>query len=177
MTDVPPLRSSDGGEHDLEALSAVLHRMPYHVGIAARSFEDATRTLGSLFGCAWEDPFEDRSLSFMTPEGPVTIEASTAHTRGGPMRVEVCVGTFWPVEGDRQMAIHHYGFWSADVGAEVSQLASMGWQAEAWAVDAEGRPANFAYLSKPNLGRLELIDARRQPQYCQRVGATVPLTL
>jgi hypothetical protein len=149
-----------------------LRRIPYHIGFAARRFERGIEVLTDLFGFEWEPPSRAEALEFATPDGPVQVEASTAHSRGGPMRAEVCTGTFWPTNAD--VELHHFAYWSADVGADAADLQGRGWTVEACALDAEGRPTQFAYLTKPDHPRIELVALSRLPAYRQRVGADVP---
>jgi glyoxalase/bleomycin resistance protein/dioxygenase superfamily protein len=149
-----------------------LRRIPYHVGFAARRFERGLEVLTDLFGFEWGPVVRAEALEFVTPDGPVQVEAATTHSRGGPMRVEVCAGTFWPTTAD--VEFHHFGYWSADVGADAADLERRGWTVEACAVDADGRPTEFAYLTKPGHPRIELVDLDRLPAYRERVGVDVP---
>ena len=88
------------------------------------------------------------------------------------MRAEVCTGTFWPTNAD--VELHHFAYWSADVGTDAADLQGRGWTVEACALDSAGRPTQFAYLTKAGHPRIELVALSRLPAYRNRVGADVP---
>jgi hypothetical protein len=156
-----------------DPLSGVLHRMPYHIGVAARSFDRGRDLLIELFGLEFEPPYHAEGLSFMTPSGPAEIKAVTAHSLRGPMRVELCVGELYRAE--HELDFHHYAYWSSNVATDIEELEQLGWTIEICAVDAENRPSEFAYLTKPGHPRIELVGLARREQYIARVGDDVPL--
>jgi Glyoxalase/Bleomycin resistance protein/Dioxygenase superfamily len=150
-----------------------LHRVPYHVGIATCDLERARTELGELFGVEWSP--------IRTVEGELTTVGAYAgptrrlHSLGGPMRMEVIEGTPESVWATEQIAqLHHYAYWSADVGADVAELVELGWEVEMATVDDDGRPTVFAYLVKPGHIRVELLDDGQRAGYEAVVGVRVP---
>lgn len=150
-----------------------LHRIPYHVGLATADLERARDHLGELFGVEWSP--------IRTVEGELTTVGAYAgptrrlHSLGGPMRMEVIEGTAESVWAtDKVAELHHYAYWSADVGADVAQLVALGWAVEMATVDDDGRPSVFAYLVKPGHIRVELLDDGQRAAYERVVGVGVP---
>jgi hypothetical protein len=89
--------------------------------------------------------------------------------------MEVIEGTAASVWATEQIAqLHHYAYWSADVGADVAELVTMGWEIEMATVDDDGRPSVFAYLVKPGHIRVELLDDGQRAAYERVVGVRVP---
>lgn len=90
---------------------------------------DATRkTLGLLFGYSF-GPTIDSDLSVGTPTGELAVAMSCAFTVETP-RVEVVrevPGTLWSAGG----GIHHLGYWSDDVDADLLAAESAGFAREA----------------------------------------------
>jgi len=157
----------------MDRLASPLHRLPYHVGIATCDLERARAHLGELFGVEWSP--------IRTVEGELTTVGAYAgptrrlHSLGGPMRMELIEGTAESVWATDQVAqLHHYAYWSADVGTDVGELVAMGWEVEMATVDDDGRPTVFAYLVKPGHIRVELLDDGQRLAYEQVVGVGVP---
>jgi hypothetical protein len=154
-------------------LDTPLHRIPYHLGIATCDLERARAHLGDVFGVEWSP--------IRTTEGELTTVGAYAgptrrlHSLGGPMRVELIEGTAESVWATDQIAaLHHYAYFSADVGADVAALVALGWEVEMATVDDDGRPSVFAYVVKPGHIRVELLDDGQRLAYERVVGVGVP---
>jgi hypothetical protein len=89
--------------------------------------------------------------------------------------VELIEGTADSVWATDQIAaLHHYAYFSADVGADVAELVALGWEVEMATVDDVGRPSVFAYVVKPGHIRVELLDDGQRLAYERVVGVGVP---
>jgi hypothetical protein len=154
---------------------APLDRLPYHVGMATCEFDLGKKVLTEAFGFEWESLYHAENLSFMSPGGPVAVNGFVAHSLGGPMRVELCAGSLWPTTATAE--VHHYGYWTSAITEDIARFEQHGWTPEVWVVDGAGRPAEFAYLVKPGHPRVELVDVKRHPAYCERVGYDVPISI
>ena len=68
-------------------------------------------------------------------------------------------GTIWtPADS----GIHHFGYWSDDVDADVRVLLSTGMELEATAPLPDGSPL-FAYCHGPGRTRIELVNRVMEP--------------
>ncbi len=155
-----------------------MERMPYHLGLATNDVDRAVQVLTDAFGFRWSDRSHAEPMDFWSPDGPVSLESVAVHTIGGPMHIELIQGApggVWAT--DELIALHHHAYWSNDVRGDVERLQRRGWRIQVCALGDDGKPAMFAYLTKPGQFRVELVDIARYPRYCERVGAQVPLTL
>jgi hypothetical protein len=129
--------------------------------------------MAELFGLEFESPRSEEPFSFMTCSGPTLIVSTTAQSLGGPMRVELCCGSMYPT--DRVLDVHHFGYWSRDVAADIERMRPLGWTPEIWVVDGDGRPSTFAYLVKENQPRIEFVGIERYEAFADRVRFDVPV--
>ena len=88
------------------------------------------------------------------------------------MRAEVCTGTFWPTNAD--VELHHFAYWSADVGTDAADLKDVaGRSRPARSTPPAARPSSPT-SRRPATRRIELVALSRLPAYRNRVGADVP---
>ncbi|MFI5718819.1 VOC family protein [Nocardia sp. NPDC051750] len=116
----------------------------FHTGVATTDMAATAATLSATLGYEWGDRIG--SVVQVTVAGGVTdIELSCMFSINEP-RLEVVravSGTLWePVPGG---GIHHVGYWSDDVAADVTELIRHGWQVEATRKTPDGA-LHFAFL-------------------------------
>jgi hypothetical protein len=155
-----------------------LGRVPYHVGFAAPDLERAMTQLTDLLGVTWGEINHALDIDFVGPDGPVQVSARVVHSMGPPIRVEVIegsAGSVWATDG--VVALHHFAYWSRAVHDDVRALQAAGWTLELAAVDTQGDPSYFAYMTKEGHPRVELVSVERHAFHSELVGATVPIEL
>jgi hypothetical protein len=140
----------------------------YHVGIVTRRLEDGQESLGALLSLEWSSTKEGAEPGLATPDGLVDWTARLAHSRNGPLHVELLEGSPGSVwETDDLARLHHIAFWSDDVTKDALALVADGWRVEMTFFDAEGRPSNVAYMTRPGVPRVELVNAARRPAWLE----------
>ena len=156
---------------------APVDRIPYHLGFMTSDLEAAMEQLGTTFATRWTPLQSAEDLTFSTGDGPsARFSTRTVHSAGHQaMHLEVVegsAGSIWHT--DAIVALHHLAYWSPDVAADVDALREQGWELELTALDDDGRPTRFAYLSKAGLTRIEMVGLARQPSYSELVEDDVP---
>jgi hypothetical protein len=140
---------------------------PFHVGIATRRVEDGMEAVSALFGTEWAAVRVGAEPGLSSPEGPVDWQTRVAHSKQGPLRLELLEGSpgsIWAT--DAVAELHHVAFWSFDVPGDVERLERGGWSIDLTFYDDDGNPFSFAYMSKPGNTRIELVDvARREAMF------------
>jgi catechol 2,3-dioxygenase-like lactoylglutathione lyase family enzyme len=140
----------------------------FHVGIVVDDLDATLASLTELFGYEWGTEVTVPT-PVQLPSGTVEVELSFVYSRSTP-RLEVIrsrPGTLWvPVEGS---GIHHLGYWSDDVEADVEALAARGFAVEAQGVRPDGTPY-WAYLRAAGGPRIELVSRSLQPSMEQLWG-------
>jgi hypothetical protein len=148
---------------------------PFHVGVATRRIEDGMAAVSAVFGCEWSAIREGAEPGLASPAGPVDWQSRVAHSKQGPLRIELLQGTpgsIW--DTDAVAALHHVAFWSYDVGADAERLERGDWSIDITFYDDNGRPFSFAYLSKPDTTRIELVDVARREAMLDFIRNTSP---
>ena len=95
---------------------------PFHVGIATHKIEDGMATLSAVFGAEWSAIREGAEPGLASPAGPVDWQSRVAHSKQGPLRLELLQGTpgsIW--DTDAVAELHHVAFWSYDVGGDAER--------------------------------------------------------
>ncbi|MER6492899.1 VOC family protein [Streptomyces griseorubiginosus] len=105
----------------------------FHVGIVAEDFEATKDQLSKLFGFDWhEDMGGPTEVSLPTGDTVIDFQCAYARSSGAAPRLEIVrrvPGTLWePTSGS---GIHHLGYWSDDVAADVAELERHGYVTEA----------------------------------------------
>ena len=136
---------------------------PSHVGIATVDVQALVASLGPLFGLTFV-ALPRPAIHHDSPRGPVSPSPAVAWSSEGPLHLEVVEtgpGTVYAT--DRSTYLHHVGYWSDDLLADVTRCEAEGWTVEATVNDEDGRPSSFAYLSRAGDPWIELIDSANQP--------------
>lgn len=131
---------------------------PYHVGLVVEELEAGMVHVGALLNMRWAAPFR-ANLRVRLGDGDLRVlEFAAVYSRGGPFQLELCQaipGTLWAA-GD---GWHHVGFWSEDLARDSSELAAVGYPAEARHEPDDGRPEMFAYHRGPQGSYIELVSS------------------
>ncbi|MFG2959042.1 VOC family protein [Streptomyces sp. NPDC048291] len=138
----------------------------FHIGIVAEDFDATKKQLSEHFGFDWsEDMGGPVDVRLADGESAVDFRCAYARSSGAGTRLEIVrkvPGTFWePTDGS---GIHHLGYWSDDVAADVAALERHGYVTEATRKGPDGA-LFFAFLrSAGETGfRVELVSRAAQP--------------
>jgi hypothetical protein len=133
----------------------------FHVGVVVEDLHAALEKLSELFGYRWSDAFEGQ-VQVWLPDGDREVALRFVYSRTVP-RVEVIQAiedTVWvPAAGS---GIHHLGYWSDDVEADITRLEASGYVREALGRVPNGA-APWSYHRAPGGLRIELVDRALQP--------------
>jgi len=137
----------------------------FHVGIVTHDLEATQAQLSSLLGYEW-GPEIGAPIEVTLPTGEVTVDVRCAYSITTP-RLEVVrsiPGTFWePAAG---AGIHHAGYWSDDVAADVADLVEQGYVTEVTRGGPDGS-LFFAFLRSDTGFRMELVTRAAEPSLQQ----------
>lgn len=132
----------------------------FHIGIVVDDLDAALDDFGSTFGYEWCPVFAIET-PVVLPEGQVTLDLRFVYSKTEP-RVEMIravPGTPWvPAAGS---GIHHAGYWSDDMAADLRNLDARGYVEEARGISLEGTPI-WAYYRSPVGPRIELVSRQLQ---------------
>jgi len=149
----------------------------YHFGLVAHDFEATLAELTNTYGLTWAS-VQRRSFDVAQPDGVVAADFRVTYSIEGPPHfeiVEATAGTIW--DPNQAGGVHHLGYWSDDLAADVGRLTAAGyeWEASYHNPAVEG-PFGFSYHTLPATGiRVELVDsARRQPFASWLAGGDFP---
>ena len=127
----------------------------FHIGIVAADVAATTAALSQVLGYEWGVE-TGGPLTVVSSSGEQALDIRCVYSTTVP-RVEVIravAGTLWePVSGS---GIHHVGYWSDDVAADIAKLERTGYTVEAMRPGPGGAPL-FAFLNGPNGFRVELL--------------------
>jgi hypothetical protein len=133
----------------------------FHVGIVTDDVDATLAELTELFGYDWCNEIA-MSIPVSLPDGDRAIDLRMVYSRSQP-RVEIVqsiAGTVWkPVANS---GIHHLGYWSDDVGADLALLQQRGYRLEATGKSQDGSPS-WSYLHRDGSPRIELVSRSLQP--------------
>ena len=132
----------------------------YHVGIVVHDFDATLALLAETAGYRWCDEYSGDQL-VQTPSGEITVPMRFAYSLTEP-RLEILQavpGTIWTPSDS---GVHHLGYWSDDVSADVAALAAKGMPAEATASVPDGS-ALWAYCKGASGPRIELVSRTLEP--------------
>jgi Glyoxalase/Bleomycin resistance protein/Dioxygenase superfamily len=132
----------------------------YHAGIVVDDFDATLARFSAAHGYRWCEPVAiDQLIS--TSAGEQSLPMRIVYTVDEP-RIEILQtipGTIWtPADS----GIHHLGYWSDDVDADVVALLATGMQLEATTPLDDGSPL-FAYCHAPGRVRVELVNRVMEP--------------
>jgi Glyoxalase/Bleomycin resistance protein/Dioxygenase superfamily len=132
----------------------------YHVGIVVDDFDETVARFSVTHGYRWCEPVSIEQL-ITTPAGEQTVPMRLVYSVDEP-RIEILqtiTGTIWtPADS----GIHHLGYWSDDVDADVTSLVATGMELEATTLLDDGSKL-FAYCNAPGRTRIELVNRVMEP--------------
>jgi Glyoxalase/Bleomycin resistance protein/Dioxygenase superfamily len=143
--------------------------VPFHIGIATNDIDASIPELAASLGVSWTTPTQPEGL-VRTVDGAEHRRPRSCISREGPIHIDLMQGdpgTVWDVSGPR---LHHFAYWTDDLGGDVARLAKDGWRLEMTRLDAQGEPTVFAYLVDDRGFRLELIDDAGRDDYAARIA-------
>lgn len=142
-----------------------LGAVPYHISYATRDLEEAMAAFSALFGHAW-GPVGEGVIPGLGPVDTAGWTSRRVVSLGGPVHVELSQGSAASIWATEELAtLHHLAYWCADLRAAVTQLVDEGWHLELTLPDQAGEPTEFAYVTREDWPRLELVDVARAPAF------------
>ena len=136
----------------------------YHAGIIVEDFEGTLEWYSEQMGYRWCEPF-DGETTIVTKAGEQVIPMHVTYSMDEPRLeiVEAVPGTIWtPADS----GIHHLGFWSDEVDADVARLVAAGMSLDVTGLYPDGSTM-WAYCSGPGRTRTELVSRAMQPAIMQ----------
>ena len=136
----------------------------YHTGIVVEDFEAALEWFTKVAGYRWCDELA-LEQTVWTTGGERTIPIRFAYSMSEP-RLEVLQavpGTVWVPSNS---GIHHLGYWSDDVDADLAVLAEAGLQVEVKAPTPKGSSL-WAYCRGESGPRIELVSRALEPMMAE----------
>lgn len=132
----------------------------YHTGIIVEDFTGAMAWYSETAGYRWCEP-SDGETEIVTSGGRQTIPMRLTYSVNEPRLeiVQAVPGTIW---APADSGIHHLGYWSDDVDADVAVLEAAGLTLDVTGLFPDGTPM-WAYLSAPGRSRTELVSRAMQP--------------
>ena len=132
----------------------------YHVGIVVPDVATARTTLTEQLGVTWGPVLHLDAVEYRDGAGrDVAFPTTMCYSVDGPHLelIQEVAGSIWVRNGHSNL--HHIGFWSDDLTADVSELTGAGCPLQLCGRSGDGAPASFAY-HRNDLGvRIELVDA------------------
>ena len=134
----------------------------YHAGIVVDDLDATMDRFTKVAGYSWTDVVEVDQLAH-TPDGEVTIPMRMAYSGNTP-RLEILqtvAGTIWtPADS----GVHHVGYWSDDVEADLAVLEANGMHFEVKSYNPDGSGTLlWAYCKGESGPRIELVSRAMEP--------------
>ncbi len=136
----------------------------YHTGIVVDDFVGALRWFTDVAGYRWCDELA-LEQTVWTPQGDRTVPIRFAYSMSTP-RLEVLQavpGTVWMPSNS---GIHHLGYWSDDVDADMEMLVGEGLEVEVGA-PVPGGSWLWAYCRASTGPRVELVSRALEPMMAE----------
>jgi len=134
----------------------------YHTGIVVEDVDAARVRLTEIAGYRW-GPTVGGDTPVVTADGEATLAMRIAYSADEPRLelVQAIPGTIWVPTG---AGVHHLGYWSDDVDADVARLVERGLALEAKAPSPDGS-SMWAYCNGGGDAgpRIELVSRSLQP--------------
>jgi hypothetical protein len=132
----------------------------YHTGIVVEDLDQALDWMSGSAGYRW-GPVVGGDIPIITPDGQMTVTMRIAYSASEPRLelVQAIPGTIWVPTG---AGVHHLGYWSDDVDADLEALCQRGCALEAKAPSADGS-SMWAYCNSPAGPRIELVARSMEP--------------
>lgn len=132
----------------------------YHVGIIVEDFAGALTWTSQVYGYRWCEPVDTRT-TVLLPDGEREIRMHLTYSMDEPRLeiIEAVPGTLWePADS----GLHHIGFWSDHVEADIEQLVAAGMTLDAKGLFPDGSTM-WAYCGAPSRPRTELVNSALRP--------------
>lgn len=133
----------------------------YHFGLVVPDVGEAMEELGRSLGLTWAT-VQERDITLRYRGDLVTVPLQATYSHQGPIHVELIrVTPNSPWHAPNQ--VHHFGFWTDDLHADVEHHLAGGLELEGTYDDPSGNPLGFAYMLSKTGIRLEFVDTIRKP--------------
>jgi catechol 2,3-dioxygenase-like lactoylglutathione lyase family enzyme len=145
----------------------------FHVGIVVADVEAAQRHLTELLGVGWT-PIDDSLCPVDDGVERRLVPLRATYSTAAPYLelIEEVPGTVWVT--NEYSNLHHLGFWSTDLGADVARFEARGCPlAMAGYTPRRPPPAVYAYHDDPIGVRLELVTERWRPVLDASIAAVI----
>lgn len=132
----------------------------YHTGIVVEEIEATRDWLSETAGYRW-GPVVGGDVPILTPAGERTLPMRIVYSADEPRLelVQAVADTIWVPTGG---GVHHLGYWSDDVDADVEALLARGCELEAKAPSPDGS-STWAYCNSATGPRIELVSRSMEP--------------
>lgn len=132
----------------------------FHTGLVVDDIEAAKVLLAEASGYHW-GPSVGGDVPIQTPDGEQFVPMLVAFSVDEPRieLVQAIPGTIWQPSDS---GLHHLGYWSEDVAADVDGLLARGYAVEASAPNPDGS-SMWAYCKSSVGPRIELVDRGMEP--------------
>ncbi len=136
----------------------------YHTGIIVDDIEAAKAWYTKVAGYKWCDTAKGEQLIKLA-DGPRNVTMMISYSMNEPRieLIQTVAGTIWVPSG---VGVHHLGYWSSDVEADMATLLKNGSEFEASSDGPDGKPF-WAYCRHQRWGRIELVSEAMQPLVAQ----------
>ena len=133
-----------------------------HVGIIVADLTQAMRDLSSTMGLTWATE-QRREMPVSVRGELVQRDISFVYSVTGPPYVEL-IGANEP-PWSAQEGLHHMGFWSEDIVADMEALVAEKYSVFATGLNRKDYAGGFAYLTSPTGLLLELVDVKGKASF------------
>ena len=134
----------------------------FHTGIVVDDLDETMDWFTKVADYRWTDVVEAEQIG-QTPQGEVTIPMRMVFSGSAP-RIEILQtvpGTVW-VPADS--GVHHLGYWSDDLEADLATLEANGLACEVKSYNPDGSgKLLWAYTKGPTGPRIELVSRAMEP--------------
>ena len=127
----------------------------YHVGIVVDDFDSATDWLAKNAGYRWCEEMTVKNL-FVTPVGETPISLRLTYSRDEP-HLEVIEAIPDSIFTSSEPSLHHLGYWSDDVEADLAALEAEGATIDGRGFWPDGKGPIWAFATPPIGPRIELV--------------------
>ena len=133
----------------------------YHTGLIVDDVDAAKRWYAETAGYRWTATSRGDQI-IQLADGEHRIQMTVAYSVSEPRLelVQAVPGTIWSPTG---AGVHHLGYWSDDVDADLAALIAQGAVFEAKCAGPDGK-ALWAYCRHPVNGRIELVGTVMKPK-------------
>jgi hypothetical protein len=139
----------------------------YHTGLVFDEIEPVMEWFSKTGGYKWCE-IATSTHEVETPAGKKTVNMKVAYSMSVPRieMIQTVPGTLWVPTG---AGVHHLGYWSDDIEAEMDKLQKSGLELEM--KNGKGMTVSCYFSKKPNGPRIELVNTAIRP-YLEEMFAT-----